>query len=134
MATLGGVRSVAGTRTYLKRNLRHWQDHHFGLWVFRDATSGRFVGRGGLRRLTIHGWPEVEIAYALMANDWRRGLGTEIAAALVDVGTHLGLNDLIAFTRPDNHGSRRVMENAGFRYERDIVVMNAPYVLYRRRR
>ena len=59
MATLGGIRSPARTRAFFGRNLRHWEQYGFGLWIFRDTTDGRFVGRGGLRHVTLHGRPEV---------------------------------------------------------------------------
>ena len=39
-----------------------------------------------------------------------------------------------AFTLPDNIASRRVMEKAGFSYERDILRVGLAHVLYRLRR
>ena len=33
MATLGGVRSDAETKAYLERNLAHWADHGFGIYI-----------------------------------------------------------------------------------------------------
>jgi ribosomal-protein-alanine N-acetyltransferase len=132
MATLGGIRSPSRTRAFLGKNLRHWEQYRFGLWMFRDQADGRFVGRGGLRHVILHGRPEVEINYALMPSFWGKGLATEIATASVDVG--VGFPSLVAFALPDNHGSRRVMEKLGFRYERDIVYTGVPHVLYRRPR
>jgi RimJ/RimL family protein N-acetyltransferase len=131
MATLGGVRSPAKTRAFLRANLRHWERYGFGLWIFRDRADGRFVGRGGLRHVRLHARPEVEISYALMSPYWGRGFATEIARASVDLGARLGAPSLVAFTLPDNHGSRRVMEKVGFRYERDILWGGLPHVLYR---
>jgi len=40
----------------------------------------------------------------------------------------------VAFTLPTNVASRRVMDNAGFQYERDVVHADLPQVLYRARR
>jgi RimJ/RimL family protein N-acetyltransferase len=122
--------TAARTRAFLGTNLRHWEQYGFGLWIFRDQADGRFVGRGGLRRVILHGRPEVEINYALMPSFWGKGLATKIATASVDVG--VGFPSLVAFALPDNHGSRRVMEKLGFRYERDIVYAGLPHVLYRR--
>jgi ribosomal-protein-alanine N-acetyltransferase len=134
MATLGGVRSPARTRAFLGKNLRHWEQYGFGLWTFRGKADGRFVGRGGLRHVTLQGRPEVEIAYALMPSFWGKGLATEIAMATVDLGVRLGLPSLVAFALSDNRGSRRIMEKLGFHYERDIVSTGVPHVLYRRER
>jgi RimJ/RimL family protein N-acetyltransferase len=132
MATLGGIRSPARTRAFLGRNLRHWERYGFGLWIFRDKTDGRFVGRGGLRHVTLHGRPDVEISYALMPTFWGKGLATEIATASVDLSRCLGIHSLVAFTLPGNRGSRRVMEKVGFGYERDILYTGIPHALYRR--
>ena len=41
--------------------------------------------------------------------------------------------EIVAFTRPDNVASRRVMEKADFVYERDVLHVGLPHVLYRRR-
>jgi RimJ/RimL family protein N-acetyltransferase len=43
----------------------------------------------------------------------------------------LGLIDVVCFTLPANRASRRVMEKAGFEYERDVVHAGSPHVLYR---
>src|SRR5262249_44770297 len=132
MATLGDVRTTGRTKAYLRWNLRHWDERGYGLWTFRDRRTGEFVGRGGLRNLRIHGRPETEIPYSLIVPFWGRGLATEIATALVAIAKTLGHGHLVAYTQSDNHASRRVMEKAGFRYERDIFHMSAPFVLYRR--
>jgi [ribosomal protein S5]-alanine N-acetyltransferase len=132
MTTLGGIRSPARTRAFLATNLRHWEQHGFGLWIFREKDGGGFVGRGGLRRVMLHGHPNVEINYALMPSFWGQGLATEIAMASVELSGRLGVRSLVAFTLPDNHGSRRVMEKLGFGYERDILHGGVLHVLYRR--
>lgn len=131
MATLGGVRTEAQTRAWLAANLDHWERHGFGLWLLRDRT-GRLAGRAGLRRVAIEGAQETEIAYALLPEFWGRGLATEIAQALRDIGfARLGLPTLVAFTLPDNLASRRVMEKLGLRFERAFEYGGLPHVLYR---
>jgi ribosomal-protein-alanine N-acetyltransferase len=62
--------------------------------MFRAQADGRFVGRGGLRHVYVGGHDEVELAYALMAAFWGRGLATEMARAIVTVAfEHLGMAD-----------------------------------------
>lgn len=132
MATLGGVRTDEQTRAYLAENLEHWQEHGFGLWIFCDRTTGAFVGRGGLRHVVLEGRSEVEVTYALTRETWGKGFATEIATAALHVAfLQLGLQDLVAFAIPENAASRRVMEKAGFRFERDIVHRDQRHVLYR---
>jgi ribosomal-protein-alanine N-acetyltransferase len=135
MATLGGLRSDEQTRQFLCDNLRHWDRHGYGLWMFRAQADGRFVGRGGLRHVHVGGHDEVEFAYALMAAFWGNGLATEMAKAIVTVAfEHLGMTDIVAFTLATNQASRRVMEKVGCQYELDIVHAGLPHVLYRIKR
>jgi ribosomal-protein-alanine N-acetyltransferase len=93
------------------------------------------VGRGGLQHTFVAGVNEIEVAWAIVPQRWGEGLATELARAAVDVAfDDLGLNQLVAFTLPSNVASRRVMEKAGFIFEREIVHVGLPHVLYRRRR
>ncbi len=132
MATLGGLRSPGETREILEKGLQHWERYGFGFWIFRDRTSGVFVGRGGLRRVNLEGVTETEVAYALSANHWGRGLATEMAEVSVEIAfRRLNLTDVVSFTLPTNRASRRVMDKVGFRYERNIVHVDLPHVLYR---
>ncbi len=135
MATLGGPRDAARTRRFLEDNLAHWDRFGFGIWVLRDRDGQAFAGRAALRHVEVGGQDEIELAYALMPEFWSRGLATEIARACLDLGFGvLGLDDLVCFTQPDNMASLRVMEKVGFVYERDVVYLGRPHVLYRQRR
>ena len=97
-------------------------------------SDSQFVGRGGLRRVVIDGKDEVEVGYGLMPEFWGQGLATELAVASVRVGFEvLKLPDVVSFTLPTNKKSRRVMEKAGFQYEKDVVWADLPHVLYRLR-
>jgi ribosomal-protein-alanine N-acetyltransferase len=132
MATLGGLRSDEETARYLRDNLDHWDRYGYGIWALRDRTDGRFVSRAGLRNTHVGGEDEVELAYALVADYWNKGLATEMARAIPEVAFEdLGLTDVVCFTLPTNGASRRVMEKAGFEYERDVVHAGLPHVLYR---
>jgi ribosomal-protein-alanine N-acetyltransferase len=135
MATLGGLRTRDELDAMHGRLFAGWERDGFGWWVARHRPVGRFVGRGGLRRVQIGGHDEVEIGYGLAAAFWGRGLATELAAASVLVGFDvLDLPDLVSFTLPANARSRRVMEKVGFRYERDFEHAGLSHVLYRLRR
>jgi RimJ/RimL family protein N-acetyltransferase len=111
----------------------HWDRHGFGLWMLYDRADGSFVGRGGLQHTNATGEDEIEAGWAIVPERWGQGLATELAVAAVEVGLEaLALDRVIAYTLPDNHGSRRVMEKAGFVYERDITWVGMTHVLYRR--
>ena len=138
MATLGppgapdGILSDEETRQFLRRHLDHWERYGYGLWAFWDKADGQFVGRAGLYNTHVGGSDEVELAYALMAEYWGRGLATEMARAILSVAfERLGMEELVCFTLTTNRASQRVMEKVGFEYERDVVHAGQPHVLYR---
>jgi RimJ/RimL family protein N-acetyltransferase len=132
MALLGGVRDEAGTLAYLDRNLSHWAEHGFGLWMLRDRGSGAMAGRAIVRHLAVEGTDEVEIGYGFMPAWWARGLATEIARACVRIGLEtLQLPSVVAVTLPEHAASRRVLVKAGLRYERDVVHAGLQHVLFR---
>ncbi len=132
MATLGGLRSDGETARYLRDKLDHWERFGYGIWTFWDRNDGRFVGRGGLRHTRVEGEAEVELSYALAAEFWNRGLATEMAGAIVRLAFgRFGLEEVVSLALPTNLASRRVMEKAGFGYERDVVHAGSPHVLYR---
>lgn len=134
MATLGGVRSENETWENLWNGLEHWERNGFGPWVFHARETGEAVASAALRRVEIEGQPEVEVGYRVAAAWWGRGIATEMATALVGIARdRLALAEIVAFTLPANLASRRVMEKAGFTYERDIEWAALPHVLYRLR-
>jgi [ribosomal protein S5]-alanine N-acetyltransferase len=131
-ATLGGAQSPEGVRIGIARHGEHWDAHGFGYWMFLDRETGAPVGRGGLSHAHVGGRDEVEVGWAVMPERWRQGYATELGAASVRFAFDvLGLPDLVAYTLPGNHPSRRVMEKLGFTYEREVVHADLPHVLYR---
>jgi [ribosomal protein S5]-alanine N-acetyltransferase len=118
----------------LAAKVDHWNRHGFGMWLARDRETGEAVGRGGLQYTYTAGLHDVEAGWAIIPERWGQGLATELAHACVEVAFDvLDLRSIVAFTLPHNVASRRVMEKAGFEYERDIVHAGMAHVLYRRR-
>lgn len=129
----GGMLSEGETREFLARDAAHWERYGYGLWSFRAKADRHFVGRCGLRHVCIDDSDEVELAYALVAGDWGKGLATEMAEAAVRIGfDQLGLATIVCFTLTTNLASQRVMQKAGFYYERDFTRAGLPHVFYRR--
>jgi RimJ/RimL family protein N-acetyltransferase len=132
MATMAGVRPPAETAQWLARQLDHWQQYGFGLWMAHDRVSGQFLGRGGLHHVEIGGHDEIEVGYCFLSEFWGRGLATERACASVSAAFDvLHLTELVCFTLPINLASQRVMQKAGFRYERSGMHKDLPHVFYR---
>jgi [ribosomal protein S5]-alanine N-acetyltransferase len=134
MATLsadGHTFTDEQSRAFLQRSADHWKSHGFGLWIFRDRSDSGFVGYGGIKHAEVEGRDEIELAYAIRSECWRKGFATEISlAALAHGFDAIHLDRIVAFTLPHNQASRRVMENCGFTYNRDIVHAGLPHVLY----
>ena len=132
MAKLGGVRDEAASAQYLERNLAHWADYGFGLWVLRDRPTGSVIGRAVLRHLQVEGSDEIEVGYGFMPDYWGRGLATEISLACLQIARdQLGLESVVAITLPSNVASQRVMQKAGLEYEREITHEGVLHVLFR---
>lgn len=125
MSPIGGVRSEADTREYLRRNLEHWREHGFGIWIV--THDGRPVGRAGFRRSRHLDRDEVELAYAFVADAWGQGFATEFCEHAL---RHAPEPRIVAITRPGNAASRRVMEKLGFRFESTFDHHGKPTVLY----
>jgi len=134
MVNLGGLRDDAQTHSYMDFNLAHWRQHGFGLWIVRDRRDNRIAGRAVLRHLDVEGVDEVELGYAFYPEWWGKGLATETARELVRMGfEELGCHTLVAITKPDNFGSRHVLEKAGLTWERDWLRGESPVALFRSR-
>jgi RimJ/RimL family protein N-acetyltransferase len=132
MAWMGGVRTPEETDTYLERNLEHWVEHGFGIWMLRDPDSGGLIGRAGLRHILVEREEQVELAYALLPEWWGRGLGTTVARGCLTIAREwIGLPSVVALVLPENHRSRRVLEKAALLPERSVIHGGRPHLLYR---
>ena len=77
--------------------------------------SGRLIGACDL---ALTGPGDADLGYMLARRHWGHGYGTELARALVELGfAALGLRRLSAVVTLENERSRRVLENAGLRWE-----------------
>jgi ribosomal-protein-alanine N-acetyltransferase len=127
----GKIFSEEQSRSFLERAADHWNSHGFGLCTFRSHPDGDFVGYGGIKHTTVEGLDEIELAYAITSDHWRKGFATEISRAALKHGFDtMHLERIVAFTLSHNKASRAVMEHCGFTYNRDIVHANLLHVLY----
>jgi RimJ/RimL family protein N-acetyltransferase len=128
---IGGVRTEASTEAYLEKNLRHWDDHGFGLWSLR-THEGDFLGRAGLRWIEVDGAVELEIAYTLAAGYWRLGLASEIATALVGIWKGRGPGtSLVGVVTTGHAASERILLKTGFAFERETTFDGEPCGIFR---
>jgi RimJ/RimL family protein N-acetyltransferase len=93
----------------------------FSLWSVVDHATDALLGRAGLLVQIIDGVPEVEVAYLLARASWGRGLGTEVAEAVVRHAREVvGLRRVVALVHPANVASARVVTKLGFAKEHRI--------------
>lgn len=130
---LSGVRPPDETERYMATKLAHWEQHGFGLFVLR-TRDGAFAGRAGIQHVVFDGTPEVDIAYTFRREVWGRGLASEVALALVEIGLgRLNFPSLIGFASARNLASLRVLEKSGFGFERMSSFKGDEISVYRRR-
>ena len=121
----------AHVRLPLADSLRRWADRldgwdrdGFGMWIVEVRDTGSVIGHAGLQRL--HGTDDVELGYYLGRAAWGQGYATEAGRACLAYGFETcGMRRIVAVVRPDNRGSRHVLEKLGFRRERDGVFYGA---------
>lgn len=123
-----GPFSRAECEQIIVRKLAHWTAFGFGMSLaFND---GRCVGRSTVGYNLVDGRAEVEIGWAVVRDSWGRGHATELGRHALAAASDAGFERIVAFTRPDNLASRRVMAKLGLRYEGDFTHSGHPHVLY----
>ena len=123
----GGPRTREQSADWLAADIDHWDQMGFGVWVFFEAGSESFVGRGGLRRIEVRGRPTVEVTLALQPEIWGQGYATEMASKAVEAARGLGLAEVCGLALPANRASQRVLEKAGLGYERKLEHAGLPH-------
>ncbi|RUQ85124.1 GNAT family N-acetyltransferase [Legionella septentrionalis] len=89
------------------------ENRKYTLWAVELQEIGELIGFIGLNYFDkpAHFSPAIEIGWRLGSQYWGHGYATEGALACLDYGfNQLGINEIVAFTVPDNLRSRKVME------------------------
>jgi RimJ/RimL family protein N-acetyltransferase len=86
-----------------------------GVWTWAVTEDGIVIGTVSMTRQSRH---RAEVGYVLRRADWGRGITTEAASAVLEFGfDQLGFRRIEATCRPENTGSRRVLEKIGMQRE-----------------
>lgn len=121
----GPDESVDATLERIRHYLEHQAQYGFAKWIILERGSGKPIGDAG--PMYCSECRRFELGYRLSPNYWNKGLATEVASAWVQHGVQVfGLNDLMAFTHPDNLASVRVLEKVGFRFSHRAFLMRMP--------
>jgi RimJ/RimL family protein N-acetyltransferase len=117
MRGLGGPMDRVSSDAKLDRYIGAFERAGYCRWAI-ETRDGRFLGYAGLMPLSGgHPLaPGVDIGWCLTRGAWGRGYATEAAgAAMRDGFSRLALDQIVAYTAPDNRRSRAVMERLGMR-------------------
>ena len=89
----------------------------------RDASSGAFLGQGGLQRITELQDADVEFSMIIGRRSWQKGVATEAAnAILFDAWERFGGSQIHALLHPDNTAGGPFLRRIGFRRDDDQLV------------
>ncbi|MEP9364120.1 GNAT family N-acetyltransferase [Nocardioides sp. CN2-186] len=108
------LEDLAAATALVARWVDHWDEHGFGYWCVRASGADHVIGYSGVKRMTIHGRPVLNLVYRFVPEVWGQGLATEAASAVVSATVdELPAETIVARVRPDNHASRTVALKAG---------------------
>lgn len=90
-------------------------------WVVRESVTNRIIGWGGLYQDPFDpGWG-FEVGYFFHPEVWGKGYASQLVAAALSVADNeLKLPEVYAMAHPENRGSQRVLEKAGFNFAKPL--------------
>ena len=117
-----GVRNLDDARAYLQKGpIASYERFGFGLLLVTRTADGTPIGMCGL--LKRDALEDVDVGFAFLPAHWAQGYAFEAASAVIAHGAAaFGLTRVAAITQADNHGSIRVLEKLGLRFERMITM------------
>lgn len=110
------VEDLSEVQALLGRWLEHWSQHDFGNCCVFEKKTGRLIGNCGLRRMTVHEAPVLNLMYRFDPSAWGQGYATEAALAVLEwASLNLPGQIVLARVRPGNAASQAVARRIGLR-------------------
>ncbi len=113
----------------LRANEQEWAERGHGMLAVLDRSSGRLLGRVGLKY-----WPqfkETEAGWLLGRDAWGHGYATEAARACLESGfAMLPVPYITAMIQPANTRSTQVAQRLGFQPLREDVLLGDPVIVH----
>jgi ribosomal-protein-alanine N-acetyltransferase len=124
----GAKNAEKRAREVIKQCLRHYDDAPIGVYAVIDKASGQLIGHGGLRY--VEEIAADELLYGLTPAVWGQGLATELCQAVLDARQQDPKAAAVtkAIVIPENLASVRVLEKAGFIFEKEIDYLGIRHV------
>jgi RimJ/RimL family protein N-acetyltransferase len=115
-----GVRTLSDAEGYIETGpVASYARNGFGLWLVELKESGESVGMCGL--IQREGLEDVDVGYAFLPQFWGKGYAIEaVQGVLTHAKNIVRLSRVVAIVDPENRGSIRVLEKAGFRFTKMI--------------
>ena len=115
-----GVRTIEDAQNYILNGpVEMYARLGFGFYIVQIKETGYPIGICGLAKRDY--LDDIDIGFALLPQYWGHGYAHESAAAVLKYArTEFGLKRIVATTRPDNHGSAKLLEKLGLQFEQTI--------------
>ena len=109
------------TARHLEAYAARFAEDGFSPWTAVCRVDEHVVGWGGLHRDPKAPHWGTEVSYFFHPAYWGRGLASElVTASLEHAFGPLGLSEVVAFTKPGNRASARVLEKTAFSFVRFV--------------
>ena len=110
-------KSLQDTEVFLNFILDRYEEEQVAPWAIEYKSNGQMIGT-----IDFVQWEPAsrvaEIGYVLHRDYWKKGIMTEAVKRVIQFGfEQMNLVRIQAVCLPENAGSYRVMEKAGFQYE-----------------
>ena len=116
---------------WLAGDASHWERFGFGPWAVIERESGDYLGRVGLRWTEYDDRAGIEVLWAIDPDRHGEGFASEAAAAALDFGAELELDDVVALILPINVASQRVATKIGMEVDGEVEHAGFDHLLFR---
>ena len=123
----GKVLSFKEARKYVEMNIQQYQRIGYGRYAVRLKETGNLIGMCGFLKENYG----IDFGYRYSKISWGKGLGFESAKKVLNYGfSELGLEKVVGLTAEENHGSVRILEKLGFKFEKKFLFNNTKAFKY----
>jgi len=121
------------------RGMAHWRGQWAlrgtGQWAVVETGTGSLIGRAGLNRPELPGWPGIEVGWTLDPGRWGRGFATEAGERSIAYAfDHVGADQVCSVILAENERSAAVPPRLGFSLTESRVLPHfseAPHDIWR---
>jgi RimJ/RimL family protein N-acetyltransferase len=92
-----------------------WALRGTGHWAVVEIETGQLVGRAGLNRPELAGWPGIEVGWTIDPRHWGRGFATEAGARSIEYAfDEIGAAEVFSLILAENSRSAAVATRLSF--------------------